>query len=511
MDPNATTLAGAAQQPNVSGALQQLLLSRVHTPDQANTMDQARQSGLEQYQAALRGDPAGTFTPNDQSMGAWVEALGNGQRGFNAVASGIGAGAKFQAAKEAAMASGNVTAAKVGYDDAKDQDNMQERELNALKTGMGSRSQGKIIHFNDDKGNLYLLNNITGEQKVIPASQSPLWTKTYTLAFDQAVKTRNEDPEAYATELANRAVQNSPEAVAPSSIPEQPTRPIQGGSPPGDPELPAVFNMPGARWNGSTLPQKNVAGDIPMDNATRLSDLNAAISDPKTPQNQVPQLMKERDQLASPASKPRTVLTPVDNRVNNQESAYGTEEGKGLFEEKVKMQDLFGANTKLKSQLNMLRHIYQNPDIPEGELGPMMQSMRSSLKSLGVDVDPSVGAADMATAIGTGLALGMKNADGKNLLPGAMSNYEDQLLQKMAPTLGMTQQGRLGMIDFMNAVADSNLRLAIEANKMSKNNTKNKDMLPAEWSARKERILLEEMARLKDRSREIMKQYGGTQ
>lgn len=480
MDPNVNTLAGAVQQPNMTSALQQLLLSRVHTPDQAASADQVRQSGLEQYQAALREDPAGTITPNEQSMGSWVEALGNGQRGFNAVATGVGAGAKFQAAKEAAMASGNVAAAKAGYEDAKDRDNMQERELSALKLGMGSRAtQGKYIQFKDDKGNLYIMNNATGDKQVIQASQSPLWTKAYTLGLDQAVKTRNEDPEAFATEFANRAIQNSPGAVATVNTTELPTKPIPEGAPPEMRVSPEAQKSRDALATGIKVGERD--GTQP--------------SWPTMPSE----------------VKPRTVLTPIDNRVNNQESGYGTEEGKGLYEEKKDMNQLFGANSKLISQLNMLEHIYKNPDIPEGELGPALQSMRSSLKSLGIDVDPSVGAADMATAIGTGLALGMKNADGKNLLPGAMSNYEDQLLQKMAPTLSMTQQGRMGMIAFMREVASSNMRLAQEANTLAKNNAKNKDMLPTEWSGRKERILLEEMARLKDRSRDIVKQYGGAQ
>jgi len=79
----------------------------------------------------------GNFTPNDQSMASWVSALGQGQRGFNAVASGIGAGARMTGDTEAAGFKNNVTAAKAGYDDATNRDILDSRDLTALRTSAG--------------------------------------------------------------------------------------------------------------------------------------------------------------------------------------------------------------------------------------------------------------------------------------------------------------------------------------------------------------------------------------
>ena len=100
-----------------------------------------------------------------------------------------------------------------------------------------------------------------------------------------------------------------------------------------------------------------------------------------------------------------------------------------------------------------------------------------------------------------------KNADGHNLLPGAMSNYEDQLLQKMAPTLSLTQEGRTALIKFMKEVASSNIRVAQEGSKLA---AENGDRLPASWYKRRERVMLEEMVRLKELSASLQSQFRGS-
>lgn len=195
----------------------------------------------------------------------------------------------------------------------------------------------------------------------------------------------------------------------------------------------------------------------------------------------------------------------IDKRMVAQDKGYGADEGKELFKERQSLTQLHGANSKLLSQLNLLESLYQNPNLPQGELADKLQSIRSGLKSMGIQVDPNVGPADLARAVSTGLSLSQKNADGHNLLPGAMSNYEDQLLQKMAPTLSLTQEGRLSLIKFMKEVASSNLRIAQEATQMS---AANKDRLPSEWYKRKERVMLEEMARLREISNQLGQQHG---
>ena len=496
------SLSEAAQSSNVSGALQQLMLSRgqnpdprqqmqqtlaqrVSTPQQAQQIDQQRQSSLQAYQQSLMQPPMGNFTPTEQGLYSWLDNIGKTRSPFEATARGIAAGGEALRQREAAKAQGQMLASKVGYEDAKDQDNQGLRELNALRMGLGAgaRNQGKFIQFKDDKGNLYIMNNATGERQVIQASQSPLWSKAYQLGFNKAVENRSEDPEGFATEFANRAIQNSPAASTAFSTIQEPQVPVPSSSEPS----PASGDVP-------TL---NFTPDIPQAQIKAMID---RIQDP---------IQKAEAQVAYDRKYgQRAVLPPKDLRAMGQQEELGKKEGAGLWQEGKDMEMLMGANTKLVSQLNMLENLYKAPNIPEGELAPQIQGLRSGLKSVGIDVAENVGLTDMVTAISTGLALSMKNADGRNLLPGAMSNYEDQLLQKMAPTLSLTQNGRLGMIAFMKEVAGSNMRLAQEATEMAKANRKAPNSLPTDWSARKERIMLEEMAKLKDRSRQIVQQYG---
>lgn len=196
----------------------------------------------------------------------------------------------------------------------------------------------------------------------------------------------------------------------------------------------------------------------------------------------------------------------VDQRMKAQDKSYGSKEGEGLFKEREALSQLHGANSKIVSQLNLLEELYKNPNLPQGEMADKLQSIRSGLKSLGIQVDPNVGPADLARAISTGMSLAQKNADGHNLLPGAMSNYEDQLLQKMAPTLTLTQEGRTALIKFMKEVASSNIRIAQEGSTLA---SQNGDRLPASWYKRRERVMLEEMNRLKDLSSELQSQFRG--
>jgi hypothetical protein len=159
----------------------------------------------------------------------------------------------------------------------------------------------------------------------------------------------------------------------------------------------------------------------------------------------------------------------------------------------------------MTTNLNLLKKLYQDPNIPEGELGPYIQMARSGAKSLGIPVSSATTSGDLARAISEKFALEQRTAGEQNLLPGAISNYEDRLLARISPTLSMTRQGRLDLIDMMSEINKTNLRLAEEATNWAKSN---KNQLTSGWLARKERVILEEMARLKHAGDEIAKKHG---
>lgn len=298
------------------------------------------------------------------------------------------------------------------------------------------------------------------------------------------------------TPLGPRGVQGS-ESSNPMMGP-QITEPTVTNTPPQKKTLPAVgpsITLPGAGSNPSlkfqdmTVPQlvKEVQGLAPG------PDRDAIIQGLKSLGINLPAPTRQAGPL-------------VDQRMKAQDKGYGAKEGEGLFKERESLSQLHGANSKIVSQLNLLEELYRNPNLPQGELAEKLQSIRSGLKSLGIQVDPNVGPADLALAISTGMSLAQKNADGHNLLPGAMSNYEDQLLQKMAPTLTLTQEGRTALIKFMKEVASSNIRIAQEGSSLA---SQNGDRLPASWYKRRERVMLEEMNRLKDLSSELQTRFRG--
>jgi len=324
-----------------------------------------------------------------------------------------------------------------------------------------------------------------------------------------------------------RATPGEPLQAAAAQAPQLITDPIQAAKDAGIPvtsgvrdtkkqaELYAASQQPGytgppVAKPGASDHEKGIAidtGSKPLSMEQKQWLLDHGYTQPlpeKDPMHWVYKPQGAPTQVAGPGMVQSPPLKDV--RTPAQQKGYGAEEGKGLFEERKAMSDLSGANAKLMGQLNTLENIYSNPNIPEGQLADYQQSLRSGLKTLGVEVAPETGITDFAKAIGTSLALTQKNADGKNLLPGAMSNYEDQLLQKMSPTLSLTQEGRLALVQFMKQVAQSNMRIANEATQLS---AANRDQLPASWYQRKERVMLEEMAKLRVQSDQILQQYGG--
>ncbi len=208
--------------------------------------------------------------------------------------------------------------------------------------------------------------------------------------------------------------------------------------------------------------------------------------------------------------EPEGVPSPPlrDKRAEQYKSAYGGEEGKALFKERESLNILYATNAGMVNQLNMLENLYSNPNLPEGELGPILQRIRSGMQSVGIDVGDTTGPAGLANAIAQKMVLAQRTSDGTNLLPGAISNFEVQLLQSMGPTLSLTNEGRQALVRFMKEMAATNQRIAQEGTQFA---SQNNDMLTPGWYRRKERVMLEEMARLKMLSNQVMGQFKGGQ
>lgn len=313
-----------------------------------------------------------------------------------------------------------------------------------------------------------------------------------------------EDRSAWVEQQANAAVNNYLQNFATQPLgPRGGSLPLKGGAPltaektampPSQGTWPQAFNEPRVRFDSASpeVASLNMRGT--PDSVRRELE---AITDPQERAQALQALDASQGRMPSPPLR--------DKRAEQYRQAYGGEEGKALFKERENLNTLFGTNAGMVNQLNLLENLYTNPNLPEGELGPLLQRIRSGLQSVGVDVGDSTGPADLANAVAQKMVLAQRTSDGTNLLPGAVSNFEVQLLQSVGPTLSLTNEGRQALVRFMKEIALSNQRIAEEGTAFA---SQNNDMLTPGWYKRKERVMLEEMARMKRMADRLQMQFG---
>lgn len=378
-----------------------------------------------------------------------------------------------------------------------------------LSSGSGGAvgGVGKIVTRPMDDGSILILNNVTGEQRIIPPTHAKQWAAAQAQGYRAALANEDPNPETYATNYANQ-VTAALSGMKPPVQGQPQGRPLSQGQQPVEasgainimpqflpPEVQQEVERQIARMNANPADQTLRANTL-----ARLRQIATQYPQAKPTQEQM-----QQDFGAFQQSQPETQpFKYLDKRQKEEEKAYGGAEGKGLYEEYKNLGAAHSASARMQSQLGVLETLYKTPGMPEGELGQKLQAVRSGLKSLGIDVDKEVGAADMANAVASNFALHLRTGEGTNLLPGAMSNYEDQLLQKMAPGLSLTNEGRVALIDYMREMNKTNMRIAMEAQKMA---AEHNNMLPNTWPQRKVRIEKEEMARLTEKFRELSARF----
>jgi len=173
---------------------------------------------------------------------------------------------------------------------------------------------------------------------------------------------------------------------------------------------------------------------------------------------------------APPPSAPTGGMPKKDVQTDEFKKAYGEGEGKAYVRKYDDIMMTGQAANTLEGKLNLMEQLttQHGDNIPEGKAGPLIADIKSSMKSFGVDLKGS-GVADVISSLGVEGALKSKTADGQNLLPGAMSNYEDQLLQRIFPSLGFTKEGRLLQIQIAKAQLEMRKNLAAAAREYRKN------------------------------------------
>jgi len=503
------TAAGVNPVTNPLAALQSMAISRAGQQDQYMEQQQAAQNKrLEELSRMADGSPEADSAEQWGAMAAGAASVPAVYGGFGQMLAAMGANyGKTLGAQDRQNFARHQAVAKMTGDELR-----ALESHNALSGLLKNAAGGNNVNV----PGVGLVERGTG-RVVVPQSLLPQYTKIYESAYAKAVANRMENPEAYAEATAKAALGNVPEGVM-GGRPGVANVTMKGDQPVIS-EAPAPSAEPGARATGMSYPKVTADED-----AAYLADRLDIIRSEKKRYADNPQVLQDLSKqevaiqrklaaLPSPDNPSGTVLptaTPpalkyADKPKQEMEIETGKETGKAIAKEHEALNQASVASGKLINQLSMMRDLYSNPNIPQGEFGPKIQAVRSALQSLGVDVK-DVADADLVDKLAKNYSLHLRTADGQNLLPGAMSNYEDKLLQGIGPGLSSTQAGRMAQIEIMLEAAKSNQRLSDEANKMAQ---ANRGILPSDWRVRRDRIMKEEMARLAEVQRGIVQRLQG--
>ncbi len=246
------TLPEAAQSNNVAGALQQMLMSRITSPEQMQQQRAARQEALGGYQEALRKPAMGDYTPTQHSFYSMLGNFGPGTHPAYAALKGISAGGDMLAKQRMSGQSGDVSAAKVGYEDARDLDKSDDLlGLASLKSLAGAGKAGSPVVKMDKDGNMVVFNPATGETNVVHASQRGEYERIFLSAYKQAASEGMDQPEVYAHKLASQVLKG-----APGVNPQTTALPAQSSA------LGAPGGVPGPQGIQQVAPVEPGPGDV---------------------------------------------------------------------------------------------------------------------------------------------------------------------------------------------------------------------------------------------------------
>jgi len=215
---------------DAQSAINSLLSKRANYLSAQDPADQAqaRQSALEQYQNALKANPLGNYTPTEHTLFTNIANMGK-TTPLGALAAGIGAGGALRRGLEESRYDSNVKSAKVGYDEAAAQDKLDLGEISSLKGLLPKTGQsGGWVTKMDKDGNMVSYNPLSGEKRIVHASQGAAYQRAWETLYSRAVQEGMENPEQYAHNGAMAMLGQAPSAVKPGQ--ETPIPAVSGAT-----------------------------------------------------------------------------------------------------------------------------------------------------------------------------------------------------------------------------------------------------------------------------------------
>ena len=119
---------------------------------------------------------------------------------------------------------------------------------------------------------------------------------------------------------------------------------------------------------------------------------------------------------------------------------------KGEIERIDQFKTTYKEATSMLNNLELLEALASDPNVASGTLANDISSIKSLATSLGMATPAGLPAEEAIRAITTQMALQAKTQGGTNMMPGAMSNFEQKMLQSMTPQLAQSREGRQLMI-----------------------------------------------------------------
>lgn len=381
MDESVPSLPQAATSSNVPGALQQMLLARVTTPQQAQAQTENRQNQLAQYQQALREDPSPGYSALDHSLYSWIGNIGHARPAIAAM-QGIAAGGQFRGTQAAKNATNDIEAAKAGYNDAVFSEKQSDAELKGLgslaKVGGGTGWVTKM----DKDGNMVSYNPATNEKRIVHASQGAAYQRAWTTLYNRAVEEGMPNPEEYAHTQAVALLGQAPSAVKPGQ--ETPIPSVSGAT---------------SQTEGNVTPSPAVGsnGDVLSEQANR----NIPMIQEEMKRTTSPERLRilkqelEREQQAlgkgSPALPDVKTTSPNPNQPglvykDKAEEARRKEFATGMEQSSIKD---YEENVRTPAAVadNMLNNIAMLRQIPRTQdaFAPYREKVGSVMNALGLD------------------------------------------------------------------------------------------------------------------------------
>lgn len=309
-------------------------------------------------------------------------------------------------------------------------------------------------------GKMIKYDPVSNTTEVLSGSQDQIKKDLFKTFYQSAVKNEMADPEAYAIQQVEKTLgQFGGTTVTGKGNAIPGTQGLQEEKLPEHPKtLGGDYGKDSVTLHGGIV---DMLSPEDADLASRL--INRINANPAAAKNDTQRLKEilmryQGGEKAAPAAEP---LKYVDKQLQKEKESYGAGVGKHMADTSVDLQKTGAAAQSLIGDLNTLESLYKEhgETVPEGAAGQLINTMKSGLKSFGVEVKGQ-GANDVINAIATKQALKARTADGENMLPGAMSNYEDKLLQSMSPGLLMTQEGRMLAIQVAKAQMQMRVELA---------------------------------------------------